>query len=368
MKKNLKLFWGFFILGFFILYFPLTSNAGNNECNHEWTITGDYAMCNEQYHYAVVKCKKCGVVNDTLQKQPHSLDIIENYREYNSDYHWVDVKCKYCEYSKSIREEHDIQYQDNYTILDSKYHKYIYGFCRKCNTVVSQKQKHDWDYLNSGEYEYINNTYHQELLICNDCGYPKFNKYKHTKSDYDDYKVIKYATLYSKAKLSYICDDCFKKVIKYVPWKKNSEYSRSYDITHNTIWNKDKKVIIYLENPSKGAVVKLKVGRHKYSYKIKNNKKKIKFKIKKATYGQKISMNLYYKGKKIGSDYCNDDNRVWYSDKVRVGMTKNQVKYTWGSPGRKSTSSNGYTYWFWGDGSYVGFRKGHVKFWYNAAA
>ena len=52
--------------------------------------------------------------------------------------------------------------------------------------------------------------------------------------------------------------------------------------------------------------------------------------------------------------------------KIRKGMTKKQVKYTWGPPDRKASSSGGWSYWYWDDGSYVDFKHGKVKYWYDA--
>ena len=46
-------------------------------------------------------------------------------------------------------------------------------------------------------------------------------------------------------------------------------------------------------------------------------------------------------------------------------MTKTQVKdtRTWGTPKWTAKRANGWTYWFYKGGSYVGFKNGKVKTW-----
>lgn len=89
--------------------------------------------------------------------------------------------------------------------------------------------------------------------------------------------------------------------------------------------------------------------------------------IKPAEYGEKIKLALYYKGKKIGKDSCDYNDEVWYSNRVTEGMTQKQVRYTWGAPSSTSSSSYGFTYWNWDDGSMVRFRNGVVDYWFDAA-
>lgn len=333
MKKNkiIRGFLGSILCAALAFWAPLMADAAEGEeCYHDWEETG-------------------------------------NYQKSDADSHLAEMRCIYCGKTETVSQEHDYDYDgayDSYEDLDKKYHNYIYASCDKCGETFTMKEEHDWE---ESEPYAVDNTYHATNLTCEECGRIVVQKAKHTKPYWEDeYKIEKYATIYAKGKESYKCEDCGKKLYRSTTWKRNTFYSRSYDISHATIWNKAKKATVYLDSPSKGAVIKLNVGKNKYSYKIKNTKKTQKIKIKKATYGQKISVSLYYKGKKIGVDRCNDDNRVWYSNKVRVGMTKNQVKYTWGAPERTSSSSNGYSYWFWNDGSYVGFKSGKVKFWYNA--
>lgn len=298
-------------------------------------------------------------------------EVEYTYEKYDKKYHIVHKKCQECDREYIYKEEHYVEEGDapeDYEKVDNKYHRYKWGVC-ECGETQYVEEEHNWSF--DYNYKSVNNTYHKKIYECSDCSAVKFSKnnYKHTKPEWsDDYRVIRYATLKSKAKLSYRCYDCGKKLYVYKPWKKGSFYSKKYYIKHNTVWNNDKKVVIRLKNPSKGAVIKLQVGKRKYTRKIKNNKKTVTIKIKRANYGEKISAGLYYKGKKVGPDWCDDEDRVWYSNRVRNGMTKKQVKYTWGSPESRSSSSSGYSYWFWGDGSYVGFKNGRVRLWYNAAS
>ena len=49
--------------------------------------------------------------------------------------------------------------------------------------------------------------------------------------------------------------------------------------------------------------------------------------------------------------------------KVKKGMNRKQVLYTWGQPRSVVTTSGGYVHWYyWGD-DYVRFRKGKVDYW-----
>ncbi len=52
---------------------------------------------------------------------------------------------------------------------------------------------------------------------------------------------------------------------------------------------------------------------------------------------------------------------------IRKGMTKAQVKRSyWGPPDDTASSSGGYSYWYYEDGSYIVFKHGKVSYWYNA--
>lgn len=52
--------------------------------------------------------------------------------------------------------------------------------------------------------------------------------------------------------------------------------------------------------------------------------------------------------------------------KIAEDFTKNQVKWTdnWGSPDSSASESGGWSYWYYDDGSYIGFKNGRVRYWY----
>ena len=184
-------------------------------------------------------------------------------------------------------------------------------------------------------------------------------------SSYD--KIAKYATFNKKGILVYSCIDCDGTKKVYKKWKSGTDYSRNYDIKHGTVFNRQTSITVKLKRPSKGTVLQATIGTKKYKKKIKNNKKTVKLNIKPAEYGEKVKLALYYKGKKIGKDSCDYNDEVWYSNRVTEGMTQKQVRYTWGAPSSTSSSSYGFTYWNWDDGSMVSFRNGVVDYWFDAA-
>ena len=94
------------------------------------------------------------------------------------------------------------------------------------------------------------------------------------------------------------------------------------------------------------------------------------------TYGKAIKIKVYYKGKLVGADYCDEDSDtydyVFYAKDIKRGMTKKQVKnlYWWGSPDESSSYSDGkhtWTYWTYEDESWIEFKDGKARAWYDAA-
>lgn len=90
----------------------------------------------------------------------------------------------------------------------------------------------------------------------------------------------------------------------------------------------------------------------------------------------KVSQNGKVKAVGYGTCYIYAQGGKWKSKtkvissykNVRVGMTKAQVRRSyWGSPDDTASSSGGWSYWYYDDGSYIAFRYGRVKYWYDAA-
>ena len=231
---------------------------------------------------------------------------------------------------------------------------------------------HDWyysDYYFYDDYEYrqCDNTNHYRIdAYCLNCDEVILTKEKHS-FDYDD--VVKLATPASKGTVRYYCEYCGKTINKKRAFKRGSSYSKCYDIKSHSYINRNSKVVkVKLANALKGSVLKIKIGKKTYTKKIRSTKKTVKVKIKKPVkFAQKVKITVLYKGKVIGTDQCEDWDVVWYGNSVKVGMTKKQVKYTWGSPSDTSSASGGWSFWHWSDGSYVDFKNGRVKYWYDAA-
>lgn len=63
--------------------------------------------------------------------------------------------------------------------------------------------------------------------------------------------------------------------------------------------------------------------------------------------------------------------KILYAKNMKIGMTKKQLKCTyrflnhWGNPSSTAASSGGWSYWYYDDGSYIIFRYGKVKGWYD---
>lgn len=121
------------------------------------------------------------------------------------------------------------------------------------------------------------------------------------------------------------------------------------DLDMSIVTRKSKKVKVHSLYPfQRGDVLKLKIGKKKYSKKVNRGSKAV-IKIKKPKTWQKVSVSLYdANGKKVGRS-CKD--RVYYSNGVKRGMTKKQVRrtYGYGKPAFTSTLKGGYKAWFYWD-------------------
>ncbi len=115
----------------------------------------------------------------------------------------------------------------------------------------------------------------------------------------------------------------------------------------------------------KGEIIQVKVGNRTYTRKVtKNGTNKFKIYVGRVRCGNDIIIKLKTKYKEDLYTYTLE---AWYAKRVSNGMTKRQVKYTWGSPSDTSSASGGWTYWYYDDGSCVYFRYGRVRYWYDAA-
>lgn len=255
--------------------------------------------------------------------------------------------------------------------LDSNYHGYLEE-CMECGATRYEKEKHEWEDMET--YKKCDANYHYGLYECTYCDREQYFKKKH-KFKYS--KLIKWAEPKANGIFQYKCTDCGYTYKKKVTWdygkvKKGVDGYASFDIRdRNNIYRNSKYITVKTYSYDKGYVLKVKIGKKKYTKKMNGRTDKYKFKIKKASYGSKIDVGVYYKGKRVGKDESNAYNKVLYAKNMKIGMTKKQLKCTyrflnhWGNPSSTAASSGGWSYWYYDDGSYIIFRYGKVKGWYD---
>jgi transposase-like protein len=147
--------------------------------------------------------------------------------------------------------------------------------------------KHDNSLWHSN-WKKIDEAYHSVDCHCNECGKDFTIKEKH---DLDYIRTIKKATLLSKGVHQYKCDSCGAILNETFSWSL-SQVEDGNAVSYNCskvskVYRNSKKITIWLRNPIKGSIIKVKIGKKTYTKKIKT-KKKIKIKIKKPKYGKQI--------------------------------------------------------------------------------
>lgn len=196
--------------------------------------------------------------------------------------------------------------------------------------------------------------------------------------DHDwDKKCIRQATIKSKGVLRKKCSHCGTVKESKYSWKLKSpdnDYHKSYNIDYaTTVYKSSKSVTVKMDNVVKGSVLKVQIGKKTYKKKL-GSKKTVKIQIKNPKAGSKVFCSVYYKSKLIGDyyklsddlEYYRGSDKVYYAKNIKTGMTKKQVRQTfyWGGPDDTASSSGGWSYWYYDDGSYIGFKNGRVRYWY----
>lgn len=311
-----------------------TEQLRSYDCYHEWDYT--YQEDGAVGHIVIPYCTLCGEQGEAYSESHNYGEEVYDYRS-DEDFHWPEYQCEDCGY-----------------VIE------VYGY-----------EPHEFDFY-TADCTKLNKTYHLWDGWCDVCGEPMTVKGKHT---WKAVSCARKATKLKKGSTKYKCKYC--NAVKYVPfnWKYGSKYSIQYDITnHTNVYKNSKSITVWLKNPLKGAVIKVKVGGKTFKKKIKNNskKQKVKIKLKKSWYGKKITIKLYYKGKLVGKDrsynaYDNPPyNTVLYGKNIKKGMTKKMVRnlYYWGPPDEIESYSSGLTYWYY-DHEYAVFKNGKVKSWWT---
>lgn len=204
-------------------------------------------------------------------------------------------------------------------------------------------------------------NYHYGIARCHYCGDTRVIGKEHTLET----KTTKATPAKNGVKIT----SCFCGYVSNrtpIKWTYHGSDCLSYDINDFTdVYQDSKYIVVKLDNALKGAVLKVRIGNRTYRKKLKSKTKTILLKIKQHPIGSKIRIQLTYKGRIIGEDESNGFPNVYYSGNVKVGMTKKQVRWTWGVPKRKSRASGGWEFWYYEDGSSVTFHNGSVYSWYE---
>lgn len=253
-------------------------------------------------------------------------------------------------------------------VCDDNSHYWIYT-CKKCGQKITENEPHE--FFNGYSYKEHNLKTHYVTKECIFCKHMiRLREEEHAWKK--KYNVWSKATLTTKGLISYECKNCLGvKDIK-VSWKYGTDYSMSFDIyAHSTVYRKSKSMWVILTNPLKGSVLRVKIGKKVYKKKLKPKQDVVTIKLNniKKEYGKKIDIKLLYGNRVVGKDTSKDWNYVFYAKNIKKGMTKRQVEnlYNWGLPDDTSKASGGWSYWYYDDDSYIGFKKGKVKYWYDSA-
>ena len=136
------------------------------------------------------------------------------------------------------------------------------------------------------------------------------------------------------------------------------------------ITKKSRKIKVTARYVHKGDVIKVKIGKKTYKYKLKSNKKKVthKFKIKRSKAGKKITVTVVNKYKQ---KLTSRSSIVYYAMKVRKNMTKKQCKLVpgWAHPCRVYGWQNWETWWYdkngdgYVDDTFLQFHNGKLDSW-----
>ena len=136
------------------------------------------------------------------------------------------------------------------------------------------------------------------------------------------------------------------------------------------ITKKSKRIKVTARNVHKGDVIKVKIGKKTYKYKLKSNKNKVthKFKIKRSKAGKKITVTVV---NKYNQKLTSRSSIVYYAMKVKKNMTKKQCKLVpgWAHPCRVYGWQNWETWWYdtnndgYEDDTFLQFRNGKLDSW-----
>lgn len=369
---------------------PALAYIDPNTCNHHSFKNIQYSYTNNTFHTVDKDCGVCGThISETEEHYLPSYYGSTTYERNNNESHYLVRKCYACNHDVKLEEKHNVLYY-NYEACDDKYH-YRVGTCSKCGETIKTKVEHSFTevalnykrfdkdnhlgiycctvckaekevkephtYRRTYSYVYCNETSHAEKYSCI-CGEEKLGDLvNHSQGDP---VVERETTIKTPGIIRYYCDVCnstFRKTNSSINWYEAIDWS--------PVLKDSKGITFTLKGDFKGSILYVKIGKKTFKKKI-GSSRKVKIKLKRSKKaGQKVKIQLKYQGTVVYSD----DDIVYYSKNIKKGMTPKQVKLTvyWSEPDSTSSSSGGWKYWHYKDGSYIGFKNGHVRFWYDAA-
>ena len=352
MKKYLSII-GILIV---LLSFSMTTYATDpDNCPHNYL--PKYKKIDNDLHSVEYKCEYCGAL-DYSYTEGHYTVPTGKYKKIDNDLHSVEYKCEYCgalDYSNTSWHCSDGSY--TYKAKNNGAHITTYK-CVDCGTVVSREESH----TESVDYtcKKIDDNLHGRLAVCDYCGYKHYEDI--SQHSWLNSNIVKPATVFEPGIIQYKCSFCSAEKVEPFQWKAGAYGSESYSISEwSDVYKKSKSMHVFLTKPVPGGILQVKIGKKVYRVPADQASITIKFKKKPKNF-QDIEINLLYGPMCLDTKY----DFVIYAKRVKKGMTKRQVEYTWGDPDDTSKSSGGWTFWYYNDGSYVGFKGKRVKIWYNA--
>ena len=225
-------------------------------------------------------------------------------------------------------------------------------YCDTCH-------RYSMEYVDRAMYH--NDEYHTIIYRCYTCYNEKtiLEKHNFVFSYYEEDPEPSY-----NGTAIYTCSYCNCDIEQPAKWNPSIYCGMDEFEEISYVYPDSTSITLTFEKPFKGSVIQVKIGGKTYKKKVTNNKRKVKIKIKKPKKPyQKINIKVTYQGKKMFTDFY----YVFYAKKISKGLTEKQVRFTkgWGDPDRKQVLSGGWKYYYYKDGSYVGFKNGKVETWYQ---
>ena len=324
-----------------------------------------YTYVDETCHMRSFLCNKCSKYIESGTEEHTNVALYQPSEYLDNDHHLKSYKCEVCKGITKIQKPHT-PVAMSFEKYDKTYHKVGYY----CSSTDGDACNHDLDdvlekhvYDDTCGYQRVDDNYHAYILKCSICS--ETTTGAKSAHNWSFYRAVQEATPTTPGIGEFKCYTCGATTNKQILYGSGFG-DADYDVYISSVFSNSKSITVRISHPLKGGTLQVKIGKKTYKKKIKNNSTKIKIKLKKKPkWGQKITAKFSYNGKVVGSE----TDYVYFSKKIRKGMTQKQVAYTvgWGDNDcTVSSSSGGWKFWHYEDGSMVAFKGGKVKYWYNA--